>query len=162
MSGFNDSEDYSRTTVGEQTADTGEALEVRPYLGGGGRHRRPRLEPEADVNVAGSLYDVVRVMRPVRHYEISGGRTRSRRRLGPEAIVRAATALSWHEGLAPEVREIVRLCHTATTLAEIAVALTIPLGVVDVLVDDLCTRGLVTVYQAEPAQRPIAAYLAAA
>jgi hypothetical protein len=85
----------------------------------------------------------------VRPYAISGGRTHSQWRLRPETIVRAATALRVHEGLMPELQEIVLLCHTPSALVEIAAALSIPLGVVDVLVEDLCARGLVTVDHVE-------------
>lgn len=81
----------------------------------------------------------------VRPYVITGGRTHARRELGPAVVVRTAPAPGWFVGLRPEAREILRLCRTPLTLGEIAAALGIPVGVVDVLVDDLSTYGLITV-----------------
>jgi hypothetical protein len=60
-------------------------------------------------------------------------------------VLRTAPAPGWFVGLRPESREILRLCHTPLTLGEIAAALGIPMGVVEVLVDDLSTGGLITV-----------------
>jgi Protein of unknown function (DUF742) len=85
----------------------------------------------------------------VRPYAISGGRTHGRQELGSAAVVRAATAPAWHKGLRPELLAIVLLCRTPSTLAEIAAELAVPLGVVEVLVDELRASGLVTVDQGE-------------
>jgi hypothetical protein len=81
----------------------------------------------------------------VRPYTISGGSTHSRRHLGPGIMVRTTTTKACHEGLVPELQDIVQLCRTSLSLIEIATVLAITLRVVDVLVDDLCARGLVTI-----------------
>jgi hypothetical protein len=85
----------------------------------------------------------------VRPYAMSGGRTHSRRELGPKTMICAVAALGSPEGLRPELHDIVELCRIPTSLDEIAAALAIPLCVVDVLVDDLCARRLATIYQIE-------------
>jgi hypothetical protein len=88
----------------------------------------------------------------VRPYAISGGRTHGRRELGPDATVRAATAPTWHRGLPPELQAIILLCRTPVTPVEIAATLAIPLGVVDVLVEELSATGLLTVDRVETAR----------
>jgi Protein of unknown function (DUF742) len=85
----------------------------------------------------------------VRPYAISRGRTHSRRELGPKTMIRASAVPRLKEELRPELQDIVRLCRTPASLDDIAAALAIPVCVVDVLVDDLCVRGLVTIYQIE-------------
>jgi uncharacterized protein DUF742 len=85
----------------------------------------------------------------VRPYTISRGRTHSRRELGPKTRICAVAARGARDGLRPELHDIVLLCRVPASLDEIAAALAIPLCVVDVLVDDLCARGLVTIYQIE-------------
>jgi hypothetical protein len=84
----------------------------------------------------------------VRPYAISGGRTHGRQESGA-AVVRSATAAAWHKGLRPELLAIILLSRTPATLVEITAALDVPLGVVEVLVDELRASGLVTVSQGE-------------
>jgi hypothetical protein len=85
----------------------------------------------------------------VRPYAVSGGRTHSRRELGPKTLICATARPGRHATLRPELQDILHLARIPASLDEIAAALAIPLCVVDVLVDDLCVRGLVSVYQIE-------------
>ena len=52
----------------------------------------------------------------------------------------------------PELRAIVELCRRMRTVAEIAALLTMPLGVVRVLVSDLADQGKIRVYGTGPAR----------
>ncbi len=54
------------------------------------------------------------------------------------------------EGLAPEHQQILRLCAEAITLADIASAIALPVGVARILVGDLMEAGLVEIYQRAP------------
>ena len=79
----------------------------------------------------------------VRPYAPTGGRVRSSTELALESIVRltdrgATTAPS----MAAERRRICELCATPSSIVEIAALLTLPLGVVRVLVGDLVTEGV--------------------
>jgi DNA-directed RNA polymerase specialized sigma24 family protein len=56
-------------------------------------------------------------------------------------------------GLQPEHREILDLARTATSLAELAARLDLPLGVVRVLVGDLLQANLVSTFEADAAVR---------
>ncbi|GMU77888.1 MAG: hypothetical protein AMXMBFR46_06860 [Acidimicrobiia bacterium] len=87
------------------------------------------------------------VPRIVRPYVLTQGRTRGpdatyaleaqvRSLVPPSRLDRAAT---------PEARRIVERCQTATSVAEVAVFLALPLGVTRVLVGDLVSVGLVAV-----------------
>ena len=87
----------------------------------------------------------------VHPYTVTGGRTRSRLRLAPEAMARSVGRPSLHPDLLPEHQDIVLLCHTPTALMEIAATVALPLGVAEVLVADLTERGLLTIDQTEPA-----------
>ena len=85
----------------------------------------------------------------VRPYTISGGRTHSRRELGPKTLICGVAAMEIPDGLRPELHDILRLCRAPASLDTISAVLAIPMCVVDVLVDDLCARGLATIYQIE-------------
>jgi hypothetical protein len=79
----------------------------------------------------------------IRPFLLTGGRTRpARDGLRVETLVR-----SNHEAPAAvrfEGRQIVQLCRRPTSLAEIAAALGIPIGVARVLVADLVAAGTVS------------------
>lgn len=84
----------------------------------------------------------------VRPYLVTGGRTRPvQDGLRVETLVYAMPA-ALHAPLKFERRSIVELCQTPRSVAEIAVALALPLGVARVLVADLITGDLVTVQEA--------------
>jgi Protein of unknown function (DUF742) len=89
-----------------------------------------------------------RFPRVVRPYVLTGGRTRP---TGPtlalDTTIRTpVTAVSGPTRPdTPEAARIVELCHTPTSLAELAGRLTVPIGVVRVLVGDLAAAGTVTV-----------------
>lgn len=83
----------------------------------------------------------------VRPYVLTGGRTRpSGRELPMETIVvTRSTANVADAPPSAEARGILALCQTATSIAEIAARLRLPLGVARVLVGDLAAAALVTV-----------------
>ncbi|MGB3438005.1 MAG: DUF742 domain-containing protein [Actinophytocola sp.] len=83
----------------------------------------------------------------VRPYTHTGGRTRSSYVLALETLVSS----SWHPGadavLATHHRRmIVDLCVQPRSVAEVAALLSVPLGVVRVLLGDLATAGVVVVH----------------
>jgi hypothetical protein len=83
----------------------------------------------------------------VRPYLVTGGRTRPLRDgLRVETVVNAAPA-ALHAPLKFERRRIVELCQFPRSIAELAVALAMPLGVVRVLVADLITTNAVVVQE---------------
>lgn len=78
----------------------------------------------------------------VRPYALTGGRTRAQTEIGLETIlVRTAAGDVRAERMAMERGDILRLCRTPTSLAEISAHLHIPLGVARVLAGDLCDEG---------------------
>jgi hypothetical protein len=90
----------------------------------------------------------------VRPYSLTGGRTRFGHVLLVETFVAALEAPEEHRELSngsptrvmPEMRAIVELCRRMRTVAEIAALLTMPLGVVRVLLSDLADQGKIRVY----------------
>jgi hypothetical protein len=91
--------------------------------------------------------DYAESMRVVRPYTVTGGRTRpSGVQLPMEALVQL-TGDTMPEGLQLERRAIVQLCFDRTlSIAEIAAHLSLPLGVVRVLVADLAQDGVLVVH----------------
>lgn len=89
-----------------------------------------------------------RLPRVVRPYVLTGGRTRP---TGPTLPLDTTIRTAVTEVSAtprpdtPEAERIVELCHTPTSLAELAGRLTIPVGVVRVLVGDLAEAGTLIV-----------------
>lgn len=91
----------------------------------------------------------------VRPYSLTGGRTRFTHVLLVETFVAALDAPAGRPELsgrapggrvAPEMRAIVEICRRMRTVAEIAALLTMPLGVVRVLLSDLADQGKIRVY----------------
>jgi len=81
----------------------------------------------------------------VRPYMVTGGRTRPLHDgLRVETVLRAAPG-ALHAPLQFEARRIVELCQIPRSVADVAVALSMPLGVVRVLVGDLVVGGYVAV-----------------
>jgi len=81
--------------------------------------------------------------RLVRPYAISGGRTHGRREYGPGVLVSIDSTPCASAALRSELQEVVRLCRTPCTVSELATEMAVPLGVADVLIDDLYNRGLI-------------------
>jgi hypothetical protein len=83
----------------------------------------------------------------VRPYTLTQGRTISRRPLLLETLISVPNYdPSVERGLIAESREIYRLCRDARSIAEISAELTVPLGVIRVLVSDLADNGLLRVH----------------
>ncbi|MGW0824575.1 DUF742 domain-containing protein [Streptomyces sp. NPDC002845] len=101
----------------------------------------------------------------VRPYSLTGGRTRFGHVLLVETFVAALEAPEERQELTgrtsqtfssgggslntkvmPEMRAIVELCRRMRTVAEIAALLSMPLGVVRVLLSDLADQGKIRVY----------------
>lgn len=82
----------------------------------------------------------------VRAYVLTGGRTRTQRVLLVETFVSARAAVGAGESLGPEAAAILSFCHSRRTVAEIATALRLPLGVVRVLIGDLERKGLIQIH----------------
>ncbi|CAG6391718.1 DUF742 domain-containing protein [Streptomyces cocklensis] len=83
----------------------------------------------------------------VRPYAMTGGRTRPRYQLAIEALVSTTAEPDRLRGQLPEHQRICLLCREIKSIAEISALLTIPLGVVRILVADLAEAGLVTIHQ---------------
>jgi hypothetical protein len=85
--------------------------------------------------------------RVVRPYVLTQGRTKApESTFGLEAQVRALVpSASLGRGATPEARHIVELCRHATSVAEVAASLALPLGVTRVLVGDLVAVGALAV-----------------
>ncbi|MEL7210055.1 MAG: DUF742 domain-containing protein [Actinomycetota bacterium] len=93
----------------------------------------------------------------IRPYALTGGRTRGNQDLPLETIVRTTPqGRAVQPRLVREQATIVDLCADPQSLAEISAHLTVPLGVVRVIVGDLAAEGLVassgTATTANPSQ----------
>ena len=85
----------------------------------------------------------------IRPFLLTGGRTRpAREGLAIEALIQARPGAIL-SSLRFEARQIVELSQQATSMAELAARLRVPLGVARVLVSDLVDDGSVTVVQRE-------------
>ncbi|HEY3465017.1 MAG TPA: DUF742 domain-containing protein [Amycolatopsis sp.] len=83
----------------------------------------------------------------VRPYVLTRGRTQSRRHLAIEALVSTRAGAHWNGArLTGEFRSVRTLCHQPRSVAEVAATLSVPLGVVRVLLDDMAEQGLVTIH----------------
>ena len=85
----------------------------------------------------------------VRPFVVTGGRTAPRGRLRVETQVVTVPGVGV-TGLDVDHRRIVESCRTALSVAEIAAAVALPLGVVRVLLTDLEAAGFVTVRESAP------------
>ena len=116
----------------------------------------------ADERRSHDLYDdeVVEEARTVRPYALTGGRTRAGRGDLPlEALVRGVAGATDRTST-PERRRIIEL-STASILsvAELSAHLSLPLGVIRVLVGDLTDEGLIVVHTGSPSAAPAATNL---
>jgi Protein of unknown function (DUF742) len=90
--------------------------------------------------------EAVREPNLVRPYTLTAGRTDSTVFIPLEAPIEALASARVHRWLPNDVREeIVQLCATRPSVAEIAARLSLPLGVARVLVGDLVTLGFLRV-----------------
>lgn len=83
----------------------------------------------------------------VRPYSLTGGRTHTQQHLLVETLVSAPQydpVLS--ESLMPESRALYERARSQTSIAELSVALELPLGVIRVLIGDLATRGAIFIH----------------
>ena len=116
----------------------------------------------ADERHVHDLYDdeVVEESRTVRPYALTRGRTRAGRGDLPlEALVRGVAGAN-DPTSTPERRRIIEL-STASILsvAELSAHLSLPLGVIRVLVGDLADEGLIVVHTGSPSAAPAATNL---
>ncbi|MBR7830131.1 DUF742 domain-containing protein [Actinospica sp. MGRD01-02] len=82
----------------------------------------------------------------VRAYVLTGGRTRTQQVLLVETFVSARPGVEPASALGPEAGAIFAFCRSRRTVAEIANALRLPLGVVRVLLGDLERKGLILIH----------------
>ena len=108
------------------------------------------------------LYDeeLVEEARVVRPYALTRGRTRpGRSDLPLEALVRVVAWATDPVGTAERRRILDLTREQILSVAELSAHLSLPLGVVRVLVGDLADEGLVVVHTGSPAAAPPAANL---
>jgi hypothetical protein len=100
----------------------------------------------------------------VRPYALTGGRTEPTSGTVLDLIA-VIVATTWVQGsddlsLTPEHRRILGLCRTPATVADVASATGLPVGVVRILLADLILQGRITVIAARPAgEQPSTALL---
>lgn len=83
----------------------------------------------------------------VRAYAWTGGRTRTSTQLEIETLISTSTrAEDTMHTMRSEHQSVARLCRSTKSVAEIGALLSLPLGVVRVLLDDMAGLGLVTVH----------------
>jgi hypothetical protein len=83
----------------------------------------------------------------IRPYTLTGGRTRARHHLLVETLIsvpRYDPTLS--EALMPESKALYEQARSQMSIAELSAVLTIPLGVVRVLISDLASQGAVLIH----------------
>lgn len=92
----------------------------------------------------------------VRPYALTGGRTEPASGEVLDVIAVVVTARDTSEaadavGIGPEHRQLLSLCQKPVTLADVAAATSLPVGVVRVLLADLILQGWITVLPGRPA-----------
>jgi Protein of unknown function (DUF742) len=93
----------------------------------------------------------------VRAYTWTGGRTKSRGRLEIETLVSTSARAEESLGaLRSEHQSIALLCRQSRSVAEVGALMSLPLGVVRVLLDDMADLGLLEVHhnQVDTAAQP--------
>lgn len=88
----------------------------------------------------------------IRPFIVTDGHTAAGRDIHVETLVQASEEALCTR-LTFERRQIVELCQTPLSLAEVSAALSVPLGVARVLVAELAAAGLVSVHA--PAELPL-------
>ena len=97
-----------------------------------------------------SEWDAGPVSRP---YMLTGGRTRGDRFYDLMDVVGRGAANVDLAPLGPELVQILRLCRAPATVADLASAVDLPLGVVRILLDDLVRANLIEVRAPAPTGR---------
>jgi hypothetical protein len=117
------------------------------------RDRRPKPEPTQAQPMtthytAPDNLDLVENAAQVRAYAWTGGRTHSDLKLEIETLV-STTGKAEHllPTLASEHQSVARLCHHTKSVAEVGALLSLPLGVVRVLLGDMAHLGLIQVHR---------------
>jgi hypothetical protein len=83
----------------------------------------------------------------IRPYALTGGRTQARHELLVEALVSVPRYdPSLPDSLMPESRMLYERARSRVSIAELSVALSLPLGVVRVLVSDLAAQGAIYIH----------------
>jgi hypothetical protein len=84
----------------------------------------------------------------VRPFLLTGGRTQPvQADLQVETLIQTRPEAAAEQALRFEARQIVERCRVPTSIAELAVMVAVPIGVVRVLVADLVTQGSVVVVE---------------
>lgn len=110
-----------------------------------GTQAKPPDSAAARVPTADAEEDLV-----IRPFLLTGGRTQAAvQGLAVESLVQAEPGGASTDSLRFEARRIVEICWQPTSVAELAAALRVPLGVVRVLVSDLVAAGRVSVVRRE-------------
>lgn len=90
----------------------------------------------------------------VRPYALTGGRTRTRHQLLVETMISVPNYdAEFAAGLLPESRSVYESARRPISLAELSAILSIPLGVIRVLVSDLAAGGAVFIHPTGHAYR---------
>jgi hypothetical protein len=85
--------------------------------------------------------------RRVRAYTLTGGRTRSRHQLLVETMISVPTYdAEFSTTLLPETHQVYEHARRPVSLAELSALLSIPLGVIRVLVSDLAADGVIFIH----------------
>ncbi|HET9657640.1 MAG TPA: DUF742 domain-containing protein [Kineosporiaceae bacterium] len=114
----------------------------------GARHAGPPDDGSGSIDLSGFEDDAAEDL-VIRPFLLTGGRTRpAREGLRVEALIQARPD-ALRGNLRFEARQIVELCQRPISVAELAAALHVPLGVARVLVSDLMADDLVTLVQRE-------------
>jgi hypothetical protein len=92
--------------------------------------------------------------RLVRPYVMTRGRTRPAEDLPLEALVESRVTDDERIPLSFEPGRVVELCRAPRSVAEVAAALTVPIGVARVLIADLAANGTVTIHRTATADGP--------
>lgn len=83
----------------------------------------------------------------IRLYALTGGRTRPRHHLLVETLISVPHYDSQRSGtLLPESQALYELARETTSIAELSAHLTIPLGVIRVLISDLAAQEMVLIH----------------
>jgi Protein of unknown function (DUF742) len=115
-----------------------------------GLSAEPAPRQEAPRPLADSLFEEdpdEETAASVRAYAWTGGRTKSSVQLEIETLISTTTrAEDVLDTMRSEHQSVSRLCREAKSVAEIGALLSLPIGVVRVLLDDMAGLGLVTVH----------------
>lgn len=121
------------------------ASALGPRRSADGRPDVTRANPWRD---AGRADGEERVVRP---YALTSGRTRpsgaSIDLIAMVSAIRGACTAEHEQELGPEHLRLLRCCRLPVSVADLAVTLDLPLGVIRILIADLREQALVSIYQ---------------